>query len=49
MTMRTGMPIPTTAKMIWKASDIAIWERAARRSDMGKKVGIPESFQKSRQ
>jgi hypothetical protein len=26
--------MPTTAKMIWKASDIAICERAARRSDM---------------
>jgi hypothetical protein len=24
MTMSTGMPIPTTAKMIWKASDTAI-------------------------
>ena len=28
------MPMPTTAKMMWKASDIAIWERAASRSDM---------------
>jgi hypothetical protein len=34
MTMSTGMPMPTTAKMMWKASETAIWERAARRSDM---------------
>src|SRR5687767_14919526 len=32
------MPIPTTAKIMWKASDIAICERAARRSDMARKV-----------
>ena len=26
--------MPTTAKMIWKPSETAIWERAAKRSDM---------------
>jgi hypothetical protein len=30
--------MPTTAKMMWKARDTAIWERAARRSDMAGKV-----------
>ena len=34
-TIRTGIPIPTTAKMMWKARDMAIWERAASRSDIG--------------
>jgi hypothetical protein len=29
------MPIPTTAKMMWKASEMAICERAARRSIIG--------------
>ena len=29
------MPIPIIAKMIWKASEMAIWERAARREDTG--------------
>src|SRR5829696_3429560 len=33
-TMSAGMPIPTTAKMMWKASDMAICDRAASRSDM---------------
>ena len=33
-TMSTGMPIPTTAKTMWKASDIAIWDLAASRSDI---------------
>ena len=32
--MSTGMPMPTTAKMMWKASDTPICERAAKRSGM---------------
>src|SRR5438034_6782654 len=32
MAMSTGMPMPIAANTMWKASDIAIWERAARRS-----------------
>jgi hypothetical protein len=32
-TMSAGMPIPITAKMMWKASDMAICDRAASRSD----------------
>ncbi len=35
MTMSKGIPIPTMAKTIWKASDIAICDRAARRSLIG--------------
>src|SRR5688500_12504476 len=31
-TIRSGMAIPISAKMMWKPSDIAIWVRAARRS-----------------
>ena len=34
MTISTGIPMPTTAKMMWKARETAIWERAARRSDI---------------
>jgi hypothetical protein len=34
MTMRSGIPIPTIAKMMWKPSDMAICNRAARRSLM---------------
>jgi predicted protein tyrosine phosphatase len=34
MTIMRGSATPMTAKMIWKASDIAIWERAAKRSLM---------------
>jgi hypothetical protein len=34
MTIRRGRPIPITEKMMWKASDIAIWLRAASRSVM---------------
>ena len=29
------MPIPIIAKMMWKARDMAIWERAASREDTG--------------
>ena len=32
-TISTGMPMPTTAKMMWKPSETAICERAAKRSD----------------
>src|SRR5258705_248918 len=32
--MSTGMAMPTIAKRMWKPSDMAIWERAARRSVM---------------
>src|SRR5256885_12422481 len=32
--MSAGMPMPTTAKMIWNASDTPICERAAKRSRM---------------
>jgi len=31
-TMRTGIAIPMAAKMMWKASDMPICDRAARRS-----------------
>jgi hypothetical protein len=31
--------MPTTAKMMWKASDIAIWLRAASRSDTRQGLG----------
>src|SRR2546426_12635791 len=32
------MAMPTIANTMWKASDTAIWERAARRSDMDFKL-----------
>src|SRR5216684_2572061 len=32
----SGSPIPREAKMIWKASDVPIWARAANRSDITK-------------
>jgi hypothetical protein len=32
--MSAGIPIPTTAKMMWKPSETAIWDRAASRSDI---------------
>src|SRR6266849_1127284 len=32
MAMSSGMPIPNPAKTLWKASDIAICERAKRKS-----------------
>jgi hypothetical protein len=35
-TMSTGMAMPTIAKMMWKPSDMAICERAARRSVMAR-------------
>src|SRR5215213_512520 len=43
MTMRSGKPIPITEKMMWKASDIAIWLRAASRSDIGTWAGAAAS------
>ena len=32
LTISSGIAIPTTANRMWKASDIAIWARAARAS-----------------
>src|SRR5712692_6659219 len=32
----SGSPTPREAKMIWKASDVPIWARAANRSDITK-------------
>src|SRR5438874_4737100 len=32
--MSSGMPMPTAAKMMWNASDTAIWERAKPKSVM---------------
>src|SRR5436190_556024 len=40
MTINTGMPMPTTAKMMWKPRETAICDRAARRSGM--REGMPE-------
>src|SRR5512143_11898 len=42
-TMRTGIAIPTTAKTMWKASDIPIWTRAAARSDMSLPAELREA------
>ena len=33
MKSSTGSPMPSTAKMMWKASEVPIWARAARRLD----------------
>src|ERR671926_217216 len=36
-----GKPTPNAAKMIWKASDVPIWARAANRSDIS---NLPSSL-----
>src|SRR2546428_13075025 len=38
MTMSSGMPMPTAAKMMWNASDMAIWGRAKTKSVIGQEL-----------
>src|SRR2546428_246158 len=38
MTMSSGMRMPTAAKMMWNASDMAIWERAKTKSVIGQEL-----------